>query len=141
MKSVTDIIADLFGLTPKPTPCPWLKPETKPDRQKETLPDNVVYYAGRPFEQQEIEVGVYEDTRLIKGQTTRSAAISPTERQNAAQKKFDAAKYAELKILWADGVSSAAAAKMFKGRKGYGVRTLETYWATFNSVGHGSEEE
>ncbi|MBX2927036.1 MAG: hypothetical protein KF852_04310 [Saprospiraceae bacterium] len=97
------------------------------------MPYNVVYHAGRAFAQQEVETNVYEDTRILSG-SGRSAVIGATERRTV-EEQFDTAKYAELKALWAAGQSAATAAATFRGRRGFGLRTLEKYWSAFNSVG------
>lgn len=132
IKALIELIAE----KPAPVECPWQSQKTKPQRSGATLPQNVVYYQNRPFESRQIDDGVYEDTRIMQGGTPRSARIMQGEVESKA---FDPAKYAELKKLWAEGMSAAQAARTFKGRRGYGERTLETFWAAFNSVGASEE--
>jgi hypothetical protein len=140
MKILIQKIVSLFAPKPEPVPCPWEQKGTRRTAQKGTMPPpNVVYHAGRAFTQQEVDRNVYEDTRILTG-SGRSAVIGTRERDTIPAKSLDTAKYAELKALWAAGQSAASVAAMYKGRRGYGIRTLETYWSAFNSVGQDDTE-
>jgi hypothetical protein len=79
-----------------------------------------------------------EEVRIFPGTPDRRADIARDEVDNS---KFDAAKYAELKGYWAKGYSAAKTANMLKGKRGFGLRTIEKYWSVFNSIGEETTDE
>lgn len=46
----------------------------------------------------------------------------------------DLIKAAELKVMWAAGYTAAEACSQKRGKRGYGLRTIEEHWAAFNAA-------
>lgn len=113
----------------EPIECPWAPVDVKPERKKPaaTTPDGVVFHAGRAFVQSQPEETVFEETFV---NSLRSSRIRKGEAESAG---LDPVKYAELKTLWASGLSAIMATRQLRGKRGYGLRTLEKYWAAFNA--------
>lgn len=127
----TNLFESLFGDI-RPIECPF---EEKPDKVRRTYPKPDTYFAGIPFNYvRDTEPDVYEEIRIGHGQTGRTSQLSEIEKETLAQ-QFDPAKYAELKSVWAKGLSAAQAAQIYTGRRGYSLRTIEKFWSVFNSIG------
>ncbi len=103
-------------------------PPPRPVSNAAPVNDNIVVYGGIAFERSADADG--EDRRMSNATVVRDASVKPGE----CPAHLKQAKYAELKRIWARGTSASDAAKTYQGQRGYGQRTLEDYWAFFNSL-------
>lgn len=102
-------------------------PQPRPTSNAAPVTDDIVLYGGIPFKRSADSDG--DDKRISNADIIRNAKVSPGECPTG----LEAAKYAELKRVWAKGTSAAQAEKLYDGKRGYKLRTLEKYWAAFYS--------
>lgn len=119
-----------------PSPVVRAEPD-KPDTirtPKRTLPDNVTFTpSGHAYRYTDMTDGrAWEQAGQADGQ--RSGHVGHADTDVIKVSGLDEFKYRELKPLWASEMSAAQASKLFHGKRGYGERTLEKYWAAFNSL-------
>lgn len=102
-------------------------PPPRPVSNAAPVKDNIVVYGGIAFERSAEPDG--EDRRMSNATVSRNAKVA----QGECPADLKPAKYAELKPVWARGTTAAQAEKLYKGKPGYKLRTLEKYWAAFYS--------
>ena len=95
--------------------------------------DHTTILGGRRFTsyQEDIDGAVVYTSDLmtsIKTFQITKADVKELEKND----KLDKGKYIEMKRVWAEGTSAAQASKDAHGRRGYGHRVLQTYWAAYN---------
>lgn len=123
-------LIDTFRPDLAEVPCPFVAPKKSlPDTERDKKSENIVVYAGMPFEQVINDDGTQEDTRLTTTVTLRNGKAAKGE----CPPHLKSDKYAELKPVWARGTSAAQAAKLYEKKRGYSLRILQDYWAAFNA--------
>lgn len=103
---------------------------SRPKTSKIAEPDNLVTIGGKPFTQDDTDEG-FEADIWNPLTSLRTDKVGPADFELIDNKGLDPVKYRELKTYWAGGKSAYMTSKELKGRHGYGVRTLEKYWAAF----------
>lgn len=76
-------------------------------------------------------------TRWTPGHGQRHGHVTDMDMDTMTRAGLQEDKYRTLKAIWATGASAADAARQLRGRRGYGRRTIEKYWAAFNSTTQG----
>lgn len=141
MGLIRDITNKLWG--DKPTPTPAIVKTTTVKRQSTT--DNnarLVPIAGRLFADnqdvgQDIEFALSytrADITNDYGQRTCNITNDDTNELERRGLAGNMEKAAELKALWATGMSTTDMVRYFQGRYGYGERTMKSYVAAFNAA-------
>lgn len=109
------------------------------------IPKNVQFdQNGRPFATTTTANGITSEVVTIGRDGSRTGGDDwvlslPPEKNKPALKPE---KYFRLKTMWAKEVSAKDAAQILKGEKGFGIRTLDYYWAAFaKSQRHDHEKE
>jgi len=102
-------------------------PPPRPVSNAAPVTDDIVLYGGIPFKRSADSDG--DDKRISNADIIRDASVKPGE----CPAHLNPAKYAELKRVWAKGTSAAQAEKLYEGKRGYKLRTLEKYWAAYYS--------
>ena len=134
MTGILGHIKSLLSVKVTATPHPFrTSGEVTPSGRKTPKiiePDNLVTIGGKPFTQDDTDEGFEAD---IWNPLTdlRSDKIGHADLNLIDEKGLDGTKYRELKVYWAGGKSAYVASRELKDRRGYGVRTLEKYWAAF----------
>jgi hypothetical protein len=124
----------ILGLEVVPVPCPFEIKAADRAKPVQDKPDNLVYYANRAFVQSEDPATrTFEDTRY-QGQADRSGTVTRTDERLIERDGLDKERYMTLKPFWASGVSAQAAARNFRGKRGFSSRTLDKYWAAFSEA-------
>lgn len=118
-----DIIAPM-----EPVSFPFDPPhQPRPTSNAAPVTDDIVLYGGIPFKRSAESDG--DDKRISNAEIVRNPNVSPGE----CPPDLNPAKYAELKRVWAKGTSAAQAEKLYEGKRGYKLRTLEKYWSAYYS--------
>ena len=119
--------------------CPFQSSTTKPkpaSRVKTKKPDNLVYTLGKAYLQTEKEDGfeceVYNGADKGRSNSLTKYDIELIEKGQYKTTKLKETKYIELKPFWSSGLSAIETTRTFKGKRGYGQRTIEGYFAAMN---------
>lgn len=117
-----------------PHPFPTNIPKAAPVAvaPKVIVPDNLVEIGGKDFVQVDTHDGFQAD-KWEAVVNTRDDRVTPMDVDICSARSLNMVKYRELKRAWAAGKSSLQVAREMRNRRGYGVRTLEKYWAAFYS--------
>jgi len=125
-----EIIKNLLGFG---IPHPFKK-RTGGGKQAEMLPDNITYTKGQAFVEEWTEENVYHADKWTGQTGQRTDRIGPIDLDIIKERKLKESLYRELKVYWAAHYSARMASREKGGKRGYGLRTLEKYWAGFNEV-------
>lgn len=128
------LIADSVLPPRSPVPCPLVpnKKKGKKTRKAERLPDDVETIRGRSFKKVE-EVGTDLAFDLWDG-SNRNPEFTEADEAIVEELGLPEKRYRELKVLWATGDSTAVVARAHKGVRGFGQRTLDTYFSAMSKA-------
>lgn len=131
--SVFQYLVDKILPARSPVPCPYVPKRQKAKKKTaDRIPDDVQTVRGRNFKKVEedgtdLAFDLWDGSSRSPDFTEADAAI--VEEYNLPEKR-----YRELKVLWATGDSTAVVARNFKGQRGYGQRTLDTYFSAMSKA-------
>jgi hypothetical protein len=116
-----------------PTPFEATDQPKQKGREKPKTEDPDFFAGTRPFKMEFSEDGF--DANEIKTNRGRiSANLTEEDLQEIRRRKLNKAKAEKVKPFFAAGSSAKVAARNFKKGEGFGARTLDDYWAAFNSA-------
>lgn len=130
-----DWLLKFLGLYCDPDEALPVPVDNRKQQEGTVLADNVTFDSkGRPF-QTEYKADGFVSKEVVIGRTSSRTkgddwilSLSPPK----GKPKLNPNKYFRLKVFWAKEVSAELAAQSLSKEKGYGIRTLEYYWASFS---------
>ena len=136
MTFLTRILA-AFGLIHDPATALQLPKEAK-KTAKSIVPENVTFTPAGLFKRENLEAGAEwskaESEKAVK-KGERNPVLTDLDRAEIEARKiaFDAIKAQTIKQLWAANVTASEAALTIS-KKGFGVSTIEKYYAAFSAA-------
>lgn len=121
----------LFGIWCDPSEAMEVPEVDVIKKSPRTIPTNVRFRGGKAFEVS--PDGKFEERTTVGRTASRTPGDETILSEEPGQGKpaLKPDKYFELKPYWAKGLSALEVAKVFGGKRGYKVRTVEHYWAAF----------
>lgn len=141
MISLNTILSKWFGMPVMDHP--FVIADEKPKAVVKTKkvvdrkPDNIVYTANIPFVKVDkpdgFECEVWNGATKERSKELTSFDLAIIKNGSGGKyQNLKEPKYRELKPFWSSELSAANTAKTFNNKRGYGQRTIETYFAAMN---------
>lgn len=126
-------LLNAFGLVFNPNEALSL-PKTEKRAAKSVLPDDVSFTVGGLYKRTEGESGAQWDKVSSEKEVKKSETVTDIDKERLLERgiSFDPIKTAEIKRIWSSGLSAKDAAAILKDKRGFGLRTIETFYAVFN---------
>ena len=136
MRSLFNFLYKLFIHNPKNNnPTPWKSVQTRSGQIKNSVPEGLGYTPDRLIPNITTATDTGIETDLYWGsEKKRSPEVVALDRDIIEERRLNLDKYIDLKRHWAAGRTAYDLNKVYKGKKGYALSTLEKYWAAFNST-------
>jgi hypothetical protein len=122
----------LFG-RPKPVP-PCTPTHRRTPRYSDDWNEGEFQAGNQKWAGRQLDANKFESDRIDVAEGNRVPHITDHDRKVLSQVTLCSKKASLLKEYYATGLSTKETAKVFQGKRGFSVRTLDDYWAAFNEA-------
>lgn len=129
-------LLNAFGLVFNPSEALSL-PKQEKKASKSVLPEDVSMTPAGLYKRAINEAGAEWDKVSSKRDATKkNAEVTDIDKDGLIKRgvSFDPIKATEIKKLWASDLSAKDVATLLKDKRGFSLRTIETFYAVFNGA-------